>query len=100
VSEEKFHLNDLRLYEITQGGKDLDTRDGTVVIQARMLANPNDLTGTQLSITLNTEMNDLTWKLQQDFENNPAAVGLAILSYLDPVSGVVHTLIAEVDRNV
>ena len=99
VAEEKFHLGDIRLYEITQGGKDLDTRDGTVVIQARMLANPADLTGDQLSITLDTQMNDLAEKLQQDFENNPATTGLAILSYLDPSSNVVHTLIAEVGRN-
>jgi hypothetical protein len=99
VAEKRFHLNDVRLYEITQGGKDLDTRDGMVVIQARMLANPTDLTGSQLSITLDTQMNDLAEKLQEDFQNNPAKTGFAILSYLDPSSNVVHTLVAEVDRN-
>ena len=88
----------MRLYEITKGGKDLDTRDGAVVIQARMLANPDDLSAANLQGTLSGQMNDLVAKLQQDFANNPATTGYAVLSYLDPSTNTISTLIAEVVR--
>jgi len=99
VAQQKFHLEGLRLYEITQGGKDLDTRDGSVVIQARMLANPDDLSPANMRATLGGQMNNLVEKLKEDFANNDSATtGYAILSYLDPSTNTISTLIAEVLR--
>jgi len=84
------------LEEISKGGKDLYTTDGTVVIQARFLIQTEYRSTYDVSGILSTQLNDLVTKLGQDFDNNHSATsGYAVLSYVDN-DGVVKTLVVEV----
>ncbi len=99
VADRKLNLKNIILEEPSRGGKDLYTADRQVVIQARMLADPNDLAPAKLKSTLGGQLSDLIGKLKEDFDNNHSAhIGYAILSYLDPSTKVVTTIIVEVLR--
>ena len=90
---------DVVLVEPSKGGEDLYTKDGKVVIQARILTNRDDLSPTNLDKTLGVQLSDLVGDLKKDFDRTPTArTGYAILSYLDPASNVIKTIVLEVLR--
>ena len=96
IGEKNLGLTDIQMPPVSQGGADLYTQDGTVVMQARMLANPLDLGG-NLQAVLGGQLQSMAAKLTEDFQYHPgASVGYAILSYVDPTTGVVKALVAEV----
>jgi len=99
VCQEKFGVENIQLNEPSQGGADLISGDQTVTIQARMLGAPSALSPTNLQTTLSTELNDLVQKVQTDFgKNSSAQTGYAILSYLDPTTKTIVTLVVVVQR--
>ena len=96
IAEEKLGLKNIILEEPSKGGTDLHTPGKTVVIQARMLTDPKTLTPDMLKGTIERQLGDLLNNLKQDKENNPLAQkGYAILSYLDPVTKIIRTIIVE-----
>jgi len=99
VCQKDFGVENIQLNEPSQSGADLISTDKTVTIQAGMLGNPSALSPANLEATLNFEMNDLVGQLQKDFaKNSSAQTGYAVLSYLDPVSHTIVTLVAVVPR--
>ncbi|MDA4118687.1 MAG: hypothetical protein OK455_10125 [Thaumarchaeota archaeon] len=99
VSQQEFGVENVQLNEPSQGGADLASGDGTVTIQARMLGAPSALSPANLQTTLSHEINDLAGKVQTDFkENSSARTGYAILSYLDPTTKTIVTLIAVIQK--
>ena len=96
VAKNKLGLSGIILEEISKGGKDLYTTDGTVVIQARFLTQTESRSTNDVALILSAQLNDLVTKLRQDFGNNHSATsGYAVLSYVDN-DGVVKTLVVEV----
>lgn len=99
VSTRLLKLSDVVLREPSTGGKDLFTRDGEYVIQARLLTRPGPLLTDPRRI-LRLQLGRLVRKLSQDFEFTPSAkTGLAILSYLSPADNVVKSIVLEVPNN-
>jgi len=99
VIRQDFGVQDIRLNEPSQGGADLISADRTVTIQARMLGNPTTLSPTKLVSTLTTEMAKLAGQVRYDFyKNSDATTGYAVLSYLDPTSKTIVTLVAVFQR--
>jgi len=100
VAQEDFGVQSIQLNEPSQGGADLISADKTVTIQARMLGAPSDLSPTNLDATLSFEMNNLAKAIQYDFSKNlSATTGYAMLSYVDPASKTIVTLVAEFQRS-
>jgi len=98
VGEKNLGLTGIQIPPVSQGGADLFTQDGTVVMQARMLANPLSL-GDNLQAVLSAQLQSMVDKLNTDFQYHPGATtGYAVLSYVDPTTGVVKALIAEVEK--
>ena len=98
IAFEKLGLTNVILREPSTGGKDLHTSDGRYVIQARLLTNPRPLS-LHLRRTLGLQLGRLARKLRQDFEyNSNAVVGYAILSYLNPNTNVVKSIVLEVPK--
>lgn len=84
VASKLFKLGRVILFEPSRGGKDLVSRDGRVVIQARMLVRTRQLTRARLSDEVSRNTKNLLAKLGQDFRYNPSALcGLAVLTYAD-----------------
>jgi hypothetical protein len=82
IANEVLSMKGVVLNEPSQGGKDLFTTDGRVVIQTRLLARTWYETTEQLGRDLHSELTKLVQKLGQDFRYNPSAVlGYAILTY-------------------
>jgi hypothetical protein len=102
VSKEKFGLKDIVMEEISKGGRDLFTRDDKVAIQARMLTDRNALSPSNIDATIQNQLNDMIDKLNKDFgyHRNVTTTGYAILSYLDPTTSTIKTIVAEVDAPV
>lgn len=99
AAQKDFGLQDIQLNEPSQGGADLTAADGTVTIQARMLGSPSALSTTNLQSTLESQMNELSQQVSWDFANNKSAqTGYAVLSYLDPGSKTIVTLVAVIPR--
>jgi hypothetical protein len=64
-----------------------------------MLAFPSALSTANLETTLSSQMNGLSGQVKYDFAKNPSATtGYAILSYLDPTTKTIVTLIAVFQR--
>jgi hypothetical protein len=98
VAEKNLHLDGIDMPEVSQGGVDLYTADGKAIMQARMLANPLDL-GADLHATLAGQLFQMVGKLRTDFQYHDAATtSYAILSYRDPTTNVVKTIVAVVPR--
>jgi hypothetical protein len=98
IGEKNLGLTGIQMPPVSQGGADLYTQDGTVVMQARMLANPLSL-GDNLQTVLSGQLQSMVNKLNTDFQYHPGATtGYAVLSYVDPTTGVVKALIAEVSK--
>jgi len=97
VSKDKLGLKELVIVEPAKGGKDLYTKDGKVVIQARMLRAGDQPARRPWSETLQYELNQMVWKLvKQDFPNNPLVNrGYAMLSYTDSAD-IISTVVLEV----
>ena len=99
VAQQDFGIQNIQLNEPSQGGADLVSGDGTVTIQARMLANPSALSPANLEATLGEQMNDLVGQVHYDFsENSKFVMGYAILSYLDPTTKTITTLVAVIPK--
>jgi len=98
ISSKKLGLTNVILREPSTGGKDLHTKDGRFVIQARLLTNPRPLR-LHLHRTLRLQLSRLVRKLRQDFEyNSKMAFGYAILSYLNPNDNLVKSIVLEVPK--
>lgn len=99
VAQQDFGIQNIQLNEPSQGGADLVSGDGTVTIQARMLANPRALSPANLEATLSEQMNGLVGQVHYDFsENSKFVMGYVILSYLDPTTKTIITLVAVVPK--
>ena len=98
VGEKSLGLQAIDMPPVSQGGADLYTTDGSVIIQARMLAHPLAL-GDDLQAVLTGQLGQMVSKLGTDFDYHPGATtGYAVLSYVDPTTGVVKTLVAVVPK--
>lgn len=92
-------LRDVVLFEPSIGGKDLYTKDGVVMIQARLLTEPGPLQHDRLRRTIRNQVAQLIRKLEQDFIHNAdAKMGYAILSFLDPRDGSVFATIWKISN--
>lgn len=90
-------LRQLILSEPSAGGKDLYTKDGQVMVQARLLTKPGPLQPGRPRRTLRTHAGRMVRKLRQDFTyNREARVGYAVLSFLNPKTDSVVATILEV----
>jgi len=99
VAQQKFGIERIQLNEPSERGADLISGDKTVTIQARMLGSPSALSPTNLEATLDFEMNNLAGQIQKDFSKNSSAqVGYAVLSYLNPTTKTIITLVAVIPR--
>jgi len=99
VAQKDLGVQNIRLNEPSQGGADLASGDGTVTIQARMLGNPSALSPANLEATLNAQMNDLADQVRYDFsQNSKFTIGYAILSYIDPTTQTITTLVAVIPK--
>jgi hypothetical protein len=64
-----------------------------------MLGAPSALSTMNLKSTLSFEMNQLAGKIQDDFDKNSSAqTGYAVLSYLDPTTKTIVTLVTAIRR--
>lgn len=82
VASEKLGVNGLTIYEPSVGGNDLQTPDGSVIIQARFLASTRDPSA-DLNSKLHADLSQMTTKLHDGFKLYPKATGYAILTYVD-----------------
>jgi hypothetical protein len=103
VATEKLELNDVILGEPSQGGPDLTTADGKVVLEARLLtitASAQAKGIVSLNAELETQLSQMVNRIvKTDFKTVPTAdVGYAILTYQDS-SGSLHTIVLEVLKN-
>ena len=86
--------------EPARPGTDLFTKDGKVVMQARMLQRTADETSGQMGTDVETQLMALIGQLGIDFKNHTeATAGYAILSYIDS-DGVIKTIVLEVQSPV
>jgi len=98
VGERNLGLQAIDMPPVSQGGADLYTADGGAIMQARMLAHPLAL-GDDLQTVLTGQLSQMVNKLGTDFDHHPGATtGYAVLSYVDPTTGVVKTLVAVVPK--
>jgi hypothetical protein len=98
VGERSLGLQGIDMPPVSQGGVDLYTTDGSAIMQARMLAHPLAL-GDDLQTALTGQLSQMVDKLGTDFDYHPGATtGYAVLSYVDPTTGVVKTLVAVVPK--
>jgi hypothetical protein len=96
VATQKFGLDDVIINEVSQGGTDLITGDGTVVIQARLLMRTTAENPSDLRTDVSTNLQQMVNKILEDFDNNHSATtGLVIFSYADN-QGYIHTIILVV----
>ena len=99
IAVTKLGLRDVVLFEPSTGGKDLYTKDGRVMIQARLLTEPGPLQPERLRRTIRIQVARLMRKLGQDFAHNPGArIGYAVLSYLNPCDGSVLATIRKLSN--
>ncbi len=88
VAVEKLGLKDVVLQDPSRGGADLFTKDGKVVIEARMLTSTAGLLRDELQAELSTQLTQMVGRLNWNLKpkNNPLAqTGYAVLSYVDVV---------------
>jgi hypothetical protein len=94
VATEKLGLKGVIMHEPSVGGNDLETPDGTAIIQARMLASTSDPTA-DMNAKLRTDLSQMTKKLHDGFKLYPQATGYAILTYVD-LDGTNRVIVVEV----
>ncbi len=97
IATEKFGLNDVEINEVSQGGVDLITADGSAVIQARLLMRTAAENSAAESEDIKAQLIDMVGTINQDFKYNPGAtIGYVILSHADNNGGI-DTIILEVE---
>jgi len=100
IAKERLGLRRVILVEPSRGGKDLFTRDGSTVIQARLLVRQTPVSLRKIGTEIRRELEALTSKLKQDFTyNSRADKGYAILSILGPRERVM-SIVLPVGRRV
>ena len=100
VAKDKLGLKDVVMNEPARPGADLFTKDGKVVMQARMLQRTADASIGQIKTDIETELKGLIEQLGTDFDNHhEATTGFAILSYID-IDGSIKTIVLEVPTPV
>jgi len=98
VAKEKLGLRDVVIEEPSQGGADLITKDGQVVMQARFLRSTQNVDPKDLKDMLQIELANMEEQLKLSFNLNPSAhTGYVMLSYLDN-QGNIRTIVVEVPR--
>ncbi len=102
VGTQKLGFNNIVIGEPSQGGPDLWTQDGTVVLEARMLGSRAgaDAAGQgALDSLLQKQLTQMVNHIvKTDFSLYPqASTGYAILTYLD-ANGNLHTIVLEVTK--
>ncbi len=98
ISTQKLGLKDVVLRDPALGGPDLFTKDGKVIIEARMLTDTSGGAPKDIAPELQDQLSKLVGRLNDDFGspyNQSATKGYAILSYLDE-QGLITTIIVEV----
>lgn len=96
VSKQNLGLNDVVLQDPAWGGADLFTKDGKVVIEARMLTDTDGAPLSQVSSEIQDQLAKLVGRLNSDFDYyKSAGTGYGILSYLDS-QGSIRTIVIEV----
>jgi len=92
ILQKRFGHKDLVIMEPAKGGKDLFTKDGTVIAQSRLLAHYGQ---SWLNSQIQRHMKQMTRKLGVDFRyNRKAEVGYAVLSVL--YGSEIKSLVVEV----
>ena len=100
VAKDKLGLKDVVMNEPARPGADLFTKDGKVVMQARMLQRTADASIGQIKTDIETELKGLIEQLGTDFDNHhEVTTGFAILSYID-IEGSIKTIVLEVPTPV
>ncbi len=96
VAIQKLDLTSVIMEDPSQGGPDLHTSDGKVVIEARMLQRTLGESDEQMKSEIKTQLNQMVGRLNGlDFNAFPLAqVGYAVFTYIDG-SGI-HTIVLEV----
>src|SRR2546428_9866795 len=98
IATERLGLKDVVMVEPAQYGTDLFTRDGNVVIQARLLTATQDFASDKIQGIITGQLLNLLSQLDNDFTNHPSATtGYAVLSYVDN-DQVLKTIVLEVPK--
>jgi hypothetical protein len=98
VATQKLGLRNLVLVEPSKGGRDLYTRDGKAVMQARLVADPSRLSRRNIAFTLCRQFESLHAKLLQDFRYNPGArKGFGVVSYV--IDNRLRASVLEISRS-
>jgi hypothetical protein len=96
IAEENFGLKDVVIREPSQGGPDLITADGKVVIQARLIKDFTQFNNPNIPAVIDDQVAGMVNQVKWDFKNNGNAhMGLVIFSYLD--GNNLTTLVVEVE---
>ncbi len=92
----KLGIKGVVLQDPALGGADLFTKDGLVVIEARMLTDTDGAPMPQIRAELRDQLNQMLGRLNSDFGYYKSAkTGYAILSYLD-AQGSIRTIVLQV----
>jgi hypothetical protein len=92
AAKDLLRRSDIVIAEPSRGGKDLYSKDGRVVIQARMLVRTRDFTPSRRKSEVSRNLKNLLTKLNQDFHyNDSASCGLAVLTFVDG-SGIIKII--------
>ena len=98
IANEKLGLRDVVIVEPSQRGADLFTKDGQVVMQARLLRSTQYADPKDLGVIFQSQLADLAEQLKVSFKLNPSAhTGYVMLSYLDN-QGNIRTIVVEAPR--
>jgi hypothetical protein len=98
VAVEKLGLKDVIMYDPSRAGADLITKDGNVVIEARMFQRTSTQVEPMLNDIIKGELIQMVEKIQSDFKAyDSAQIGYVIFSYVDN-SGMIHTIVLEVQK--
>ena len=96
VAVEKLGLQNVIMHDPSQGGADLITKDGSVVIEARMFQRTSTQVQPMLNTVIQGELTQMVERILFDFNKNTSAkTGYVIFSYVDN-SNAIHTIVLEV----
>jgi predicted mannosyl-3-phosphoglycerate phosphatase (HAD superfamily) len=86
------------MYDPSQGGADLITKDGNVVIEARMFQRTSTEVQPEVNGIIQVQLAQMVEKIRSDFKAyDSAQIGYVIFSYVDD-SGMIHTIVLEVQK--
>jgi len=96
VCTRELGLKDVVLVDPTRVGPDLFSKDGKVVVQARMLTATEEWDSVTVKREVQTQLKDLVRQLARDFRRTPnPTTGYAVLTYVDN-DHMIKTVVFEV----